>query len=234
MGFLFILIYLAIVFAVIEINVILFRLTGLEHEIARFQVISMLTGTGFTTEESELIIEHPLRRKLGAFLILFGAFSLAVIISAITNLLSDSFFAMEIGYIAAILIVLLLVLKIPALQKNLSKKMKSELVHHYKLADLPVSDVIMTGEDDEICEISIEEDSRYEGKTFKEIIDEQEDIMVLFIKRGDVKIRNEAYKTKIQAGDRAILYGDQKTILDKFSDEIMEQTNAPETDELEL
>ena len=39
-----------------ELFAMLFRFTGLPDEKARFQVISLLTGTGFTTRESEMIL----------------------------------------------------------------------------------------------------------------------------------------------------------------------------------
>ena len=38
-----------------ELFTFFFRFTGLPVEKARFQVISLLTGTGFTTRESEII-----------------------------------------------------------------------------------------------------------------------------------------------------------------------------------
>jgi hypothetical protein len=215
-GFLFIVVYLLIVLAVIEINTTIFVMTGLDKKIAKFQVISMLTGTGFTTGESELIIDHPVRRKLGAFLILFGAFSLAVIISAISNLLSDNFYTLEIGYIAAGLIVLLVVLKMPSVQTHFSKKLKRELKEHYKLADLPISDVLLMNDEDEVREVSIGEDSPFSGKTFTELIGDEDDIMLLFIKRGDLKIRNKSYQTKLEPGDKIILYGNNPLIKEKF------------------
>lgn len=216
MGILFIFIYLFIVFTVIEINTSIFAATGLDRKVARFQVISMLTGTGFTTGESELIIDHPVRRKLGAFLILFGAFSLAVIISAISNILTDNFYTIEIGYIAGGLVVLLLVLRAPAVQKFMSKKMKSELKENYELADLPIRDVLVMGEEDEVREISIKEDSPFSGKTFDEIIKSEDDLILLFIKRGDIHIRQKSHHTKLEPGDRLILYGNNPLIDEKF------------------
>lgn len=216
MGILFIFIYLFIVFTVIEINTSIFVATGLDRKIARFQVISMLTGTGFTTGESELIIDHPVRRRLGAFLILFGAFSLAVIISAISNLLTDNFYTMEIAYIAGGLLVLLFVLRVPFLQRAMSKKMKSELKENYELADLPISDVLLMDDDDEVREIPINEDSRFADKTFDEIVDKEDDVMLLFIKRGEINIRNKAYDTKIEHGDKLVLYGNNPKIEEIF------------------
>jgi len=218
MGILFIFIYLFIVFTVIEINTSIFVATGLDKKIAKFQVISMLTGTGFTTGESELIIDHPVRRRLGAFLILFGAFSLAVIISAISQLLSDNFFTMEIGYFAGGLVVLLLILKVPSIQNFMSEKMKSELKENYELADLPIRDVLLMEDDDEVREVSILEDSAFSGKTFDEIIAREDDLMLLFIKRGDINIRNKSYDTKLEPGDRLVLYGNNPLIDEKFKD----------------
>lgn len=65
MGYVFIFVYITIILVVIEINTVLFTFAGLKKNFARFQVISMHTGTGFTTGESELIIDHPIRRRLG-------------------------------------------------------------------------------------------------------------------------------------------------------------------------
>lgn len=218
MGLLFIVVYLLIVLAVIEINTTVFVMTGLDNKIARFQVISMLTGTGFTTGESELIIDHPVRRKLGAFLILFGAFSLAVIISAITNLLSDNFFTEEIGYIAGGLVVLLVILKVPYVQNLFTTKLKRELKEHYELADLPISDVLLLEDGDEVREISISENCTFSGKTFKELTKADDDIMLLFIKRGDLAIRSKSNHTKLEPGDKLIVYGNNTLIKEKFKD----------------
>jgi hypothetical protein len=218
MGILFIFIYLFIVFTVIEINASIFVATGLNRKIARFQVISMLTGTGFTTGESELIIDHPVRRRLGAFLILFGAFSLAVIISAITQLLTDTFYTMEIAYIAGALLAILFLLRTPYVVNLLTNKLKSELEENYELADLPIKDVLLMDDDDEVREISIHEESRFSGKTFDEIVDAEDDLMLLFIKRGDINIRNKSYHTELEPGDRLVLYGNNPLIDEKFKD----------------
>src|SRR6476620_11605339 len=102
MSFLFILFYFVIIYFVLEIAVVLMVSTGLDVEIARFQVVSILTSTGFTTHESELIARHPIRRKISIFLILFGVFSLAVIISFISAILAKDFRLLELLGITAI------------------------------------------------------------------------------------------------------------------------------------
>lgn len=72
-----------------EIFTVLFRLTGINESIARFQVISMLTATGYTTFESELITKHKRRRSLALVTILFGYLFTATIISMVMNVISS-------------------------------------------------------------------------------------------------------------------------------------------------
>lgn len=47
-----------------RIATLAFVLTGMSTEAARFQARSALTGTGFTTGESEAVVNHPVRRRI--------------------------------------------------------------------------------------------------------------------------------------------------------------------------
>lgn len=46
--------------------------TGLSREAARFQSRSAFTGSGFTTNESEQVVNHPVRRRIVMLLMLLG------------------------------------------------------------------------------------------------------------------------------------------------------------------
>lgn len=46
--------------------------TGMSRETARFQARSAFSGTGFTTKEAEDVLNHPVRRKVIAGLMLLG------------------------------------------------------------------------------------------------------------------------------------------------------------------
>ncbi|MBU4542150.1 MAG: hypothetical protein KJ774_13160 [Firmicutes bacterium] len=59
-------------FIVVEIFTVLFRLTGLREDKARFQAVSCMTNSGFTTRESELILNSTVRRNLARVMMLFG------------------------------------------------------------------------------------------------------------------------------------------------------------------
>jgi len=47
-----------------KVATVALQLTGLDKPTASFQALSALTGTGFTTREAELVISHPMRRKV--------------------------------------------------------------------------------------------------------------------------------------------------------------------------
>ena len=63
-----------LMFSVVTVRVasVAMRVTGLPDSIARFQCISALSGTGFTTSETELVINYPVRRKITIALMVLG------------------------------------------------------------------------------------------------------------------------------------------------------------------
>lgn len=70
---------------VADIITILFRLTGMTEERARFQVVSMLTNSGFTTQESEAVVTVKIRRRLAHGTMLFGYAFTVTILSTTVN-----------------------------------------------------------------------------------------------------------------------------------------------------
>ena len=71
---------------IIEIFSSIFSIEGVQIDKSKFQVISILTGTGFTTNESELMLSTKRRRKLTQILILFSYLFNITIVSTIINL----------------------------------------------------------------------------------------------------------------------------------------------------
>lgn len=68
-----------------ELFTIIFRFFGLPEEKARFQVTSLITGTGFTTHESEMILTTKQRRRLARMTMLFGYVFNISVVSAFIN-----------------------------------------------------------------------------------------------------------------------------------------------------
>ena len=72
-----------------ELFAIFFRFTGLPDEKARFQVISLLTGCGFTTRESEMMLTNRPRRRLARITMLFGyVFNITIVTTFINVFIS--------------------------------------------------------------------------------------------------------------------------------------------------
>ena len=86
MQILVMLFFLLVWLLVLWIGSILLESTGLERYRARFQALSALSGTGFTTSHAEDVIEHPQRRRIISYLIFLGnAGILAFIVVLVVN-----------------------------------------------------------------------------------------------------------------------------------------------------
>ncbi|MFT5064494.1 MAG: hypothetical protein ACJAXK_000587 [Yoonia sp.] len=77
------LIILAVSLIVVRIGGTALRLTGMSLDAARFQSISALTGTGFTTQEAETTMHHPVRRRVLIGLMFAGHLGVVSLASAI-------------------------------------------------------------------------------------------------------------------------------------------------------
>ena len=64
---------------VTRIGAMALMLTGLSSESAKFQARSAYCGVGFTSEETELIMSHPVRRRIIYTLMLLGNIGLATV-----------------------------------------------------------------------------------------------------------------------------------------------------------
>lgn len=79
------------VFAIVLVSLVITRvatvllvITGMSREAARFQARSALSGVGFTTNEAEAVVSHPVRRRIVLALMLLGS---AGLITAIASLI---------------------------------------------------------------------------------------------------------------------------------------------------
>lgn len=84
LGILGAIVFLALVLRVATAALVL---TGLSSDVAKFQVRSAFFGAGFTTRESEQVLNHPVRRRIVQWLIVGGAVGISgVVASSIVSL----------------------------------------------------------------------------------------------------------------------------------------------------
>jgi hypothetical protein len=62
----------------------------LPEDVARFQARSAFTGAGFTTSESETVVNHPLRRRIISMLMLIGNLGLVTVLATVIVSLVDT------------------------------------------------------------------------------------------------------------------------------------------------
>ena len=77
------LIIFAVSFFVVRLAAVALRLTGLPEQNARFQAMSALTGTGYTTTEAEMIVNYPIRGKIITWLMIFGNLGIVSVLSTL-------------------------------------------------------------------------------------------------------------------------------------------------------
>jgi hypothetical protein len=73
-----------LVFLIIaRVATVALTLTGLSRDVARFQARSALSGAGFTTNEAEAVVGHPVRRQIVMTLMLVGSAGLVTVIGSL-------------------------------------------------------------------------------------------------------------------------------------------------------
>jgi hypothetical protein len=71
---------------IVRAGAIALTMTGISYSRAKFQSLSAFTGTGFTTREAEMVVNHPTRRRIVSWMMILGnAGVVAVIITATTS-----------------------------------------------------------------------------------------------------------------------------------------------------
>ncbi|MBP5090973.1 MAG: TrkA C-terminal domain-containing protein [Bacilli bacterium] len=124
-----ILIVLSLYLLVTTFFQVAFRLTGLSADRVKFQVASMFTGAGFTTQESELIATNQARRKLAVACMYTGHIFTALVIGLVMNLFfnltkyeaptqSLIFF-----YVTSAAFLFLLILKLPPISTHVQNRL---------------------------------------------------------------------------------------------------------------
>lgn len=209
---------LIIFLIIIDIFAVLFRLTGLSREKARFQVISLLTSTGYTTRESELITQHPIRRKLASALMVVSYVSTLTFISFLVNMLSNSLINIK-SLSAIILFVICAVLffKSPILE------VLEDLIEHlveksylWRKSNPKYLNFITKHRGYSICEVYLEESCDLIGKSIKESKLSSIEIKVLSIDQGYEIINFPKPDYIFQENDKLMVYGNTKNIKNKF------------------
>jgi NhaP-type Na+/H+ and K+/H+ antiporter len=192
--------------------------TGLSKEAAKFQARSAFTGVGYTTDEAENIVQHPVRRRIILSLMFIGNVG---IISAIASLMltfinsneGDMADYWRILIIAGSMLVLWLLSKSKFIERLVVKLINRALE---KFTNLNVRDYVelleLTNEY-EITVLKVNQGDWLENKELKTLNLRKEGINLIGIRRKNGKYIGTPHgETTIQTGDNLIIYGREKTL----------------------
>lgn len=211
-------------FVMSEFFTALFRFTGLPNEKARFQVISLLTGCGYTTRESEIIISSKARRRLAMITMLFGYVFNITIVTALINV----FFSLQEGQLAgmlggvliplAIVIGLLLLLHFPRVRSRMTawlEKLAGRVLHLDMTNSVLLIDYIGR---DSIAQVSLREvPEELAGVALSETgLKTQKNILVLLIETPGHPAQPAVADTVFSAGDKLTVFGRYEEICRVF------------------
>ena len=230
-SFILILAFIVIYVIVIQIYTVLFRITGLTKEKARFQAISLLTNSGFTTSESEVITIDRVRRRIAIAAMINGyAFSVIIvslIINAILSLKEDLQDQALIGMLYAFggFVVVIIITQIPIFKRWFEKLIQSiatKVLRRNKNENI----IIMLDNygRDSMAEIILNRvpDSMVDVPLFEMKIKEKYHLNVLMIKRNG-KVIDVNKDTVFKKNDRLVVFGSNASINSVFNKKKREQ-----------
>ncbi len=186
--------------------------TGLSKQSARFQARSAFTGVGFTTEESEKVVNHPVRRRILLVLMILGN---AGVVTAISSLIV-TFIDVE-NTMSTIIRIVFLTTGLVALwtaaysrwiDKHLSRVINRALK---RFTDLDVKDysaLLHLAGEYAVAEMQIQPDDWLSDKFLKQTRLRDEGVAVLGITRTDGTYIGVPHgETKLRPYDTLTLYG---------------------------
>lgn len=193
--------------------------TGLPVEVARFQARSLLTGVGFTTGESETIINHPTRRRIAMVLMLVGNAGLvtivaSVILSFVTSG-STTDILVRLGILLGGLAVLLVAASNRYVERSISR-MFSRLLTRFSDVDLlDFHHLMQLSADYAVSELAVEPGDWLADKTLMDLDLPDEGVLVLAVNRADgTFIGAPRGNTVIHPHDEVVLYGRSSVLTD--------------------
>ena len=202
-----------------ELFTIMFRFTGLPEERARFQVISLLTGCGFTTRESEMILSNRPRRRLARITMLFGYVFNITIVSAFINVFLSLKLSQAESFLPALIplgavAVIFVFIRVPAVRSWGDRQLEhlaNRVIHGDTGNTVMPLDYIGK---DSIALVTLRHiPEEYQGVSLSELgLRAETGILVMLVEPKGGKAAPAGPDTVFQLGDKLTVFGDYKEI----------------------
>jgi len=192
-------------------------LTGLSRDVAEFQARSAFYGVGFTTKESELVVNHPLRRRIVMTLGLLGnagVFTvLASLVLSFNNVDNSSQALQRMGMLAGGLTLVWIFSTRKIADRWLTRIIEAMLTRFTDLDARDYVGLLRLTNDWMVGEVPVESDAWLCNVRLRDLDLPEEGVVVLGIERSDKRWVGAPKGTaSLHAGDVVVLYGPQDSI----------------------
>lgn len=208
---------------VIRIATVGLIMTGVSKDLAQFQALSAFTGAGFTTKESEDIVNHPVRRRISMHLMLLGHVGIVVVIPSVVlsflNTGGSNDWSHQLTVRIGVLFGGLLLLLVIASSRYVEQIMwRVNTFALRRFGGIQVHDytrLLRVAQNYVISELQVRHGDWLAGHTLQQLRLSNEGVLVLGIEKpnGDY-LGTPRGHTRLDANDCLILYGQQERILD--------------------
>lgn len=186
--------------------------TGVSRELAKFQARSAFTGAGFTTEESERMVNHPVRRRIIMLLMFLGN---AGIVTGIGSLIltfvgqdEDLSTWFKLGAIGLGLALLWFVAQSQWVDRVLFNFVSRLLDRHTELQVRDYASLMHLTDDYRLVDLALENGDWVVDRSLEAARLRDEGVVVLAIERRDgTFLGTPQADTVMRDGDRLIIYG---------------------------
>ncbi len=235
----------AIYLFMIEVFSVAFKLTGLATNKIKFQVASLFTASGFTTQESELITNDDRRRRIAVTCMYTGHIFSVVIMGLIINVLISigaSINADRTGrtytewyfivfYISAALFLLVLIIKIPPINKRFQKLLENIAINTSKgRRESNIITVLDYYGKSAIVEVVLNKlpDFANEVSLYDMALTKKYALILLSLRRGNRRV-SISKDTMLVKGDVIVAYGHINDIREAFVNSVANKKGVSDT-----
>ena len=206
------LITLTLSLLVTRIGAMALMLTGLSAETARFQARSSFTGVGYTTQEAESIVTHPVRRRIIMLLMLIGNLGIAAVVATLMLSMLGSYQS-DRGWLHIVLLLLGSALLVFAANNRSIERHLNRIIAQVlkRWANLTVRDhvaILQLEKGYAVSELVVEAQDWLAGKSLLGLRLPDEGVLVLGIRREEgAYLGTPTAEMEINPGDTLVIYG---------------------------
>lgn len=196
---------------VTRVATVILTASGMSRQAAQFQARSAFTGAGFTTSESERVVDHPLRRRVIMTLMLLG--NAGIVAAASTTILG--FRSGGIGHqgwrvleLAVGLFALVYVSRSSWVDRRLTRLIKRLIERYTDLHTRDLAGLLDLSGEYAVNELAVSDSDWIVGRPLHELALREEGAVVLGVTRASGHyLGAPTGHTVLAAGDILIVYG---------------------------